>query len=406
MYTVAELCELCLKAAVSEKFTELTRERYERTVKRILKFAEDHRYVEFSEEFAEDYITNGGFDDYGFYKDGRYSKRDRLRFMNLFREQVYEGQITFRSHRKTRLEPETEYYRNELEMFVLYLHTTGIEENTIMAYRFPVYRMFQYYETNGITDTSLITVESMPALFEYFNQFFNPHGGLKNALCGLRAYARYAERDDLLSFFSKLKPRAEKKIIPCLNDDERKSLVNVLYSGDILLRDKAIVLLSLTIGIRASDIIALEFDNIDWHSGTISFVQEKTNNSVNDPGLAAVLNAIYDYIINERPKVSCRNIFLRSLAPYRPLNDHASIYHIIKRVFTKAEISFDKRICGTTFLRHNVTTHMLRQKIPQEVIASVVGHADINTTSIYMSADDREIAECMLPIIKCGDFHE
>lgn len=55
MYTVAELCELCLKAAVSEKFTELTRERYERTVKRILKFAEYHGYVEFSEEFAEDY---------------------------------------------------------------------------------------------------------------------------------------------------------------------------------------------------------------------------------------------------------------------------------------------------------------------------------------------------------------
>lgn len=402
MYTVAELCKLCMQAAISEDFTELTRTRYERTVKRILKFAENHGYVEFSEEFAEDYIANGGSDNYGCYKDGRYSKRDRLRFMNLFREQVYEGQIIFRVYGKTRLEPDTDYYRNELEMFVRYLHATGIEENTVLAYRFPVYRMFQYYEINQIMDTSQITVESMPDLFEYLNRFFSPHGGLKNALCGLRAYARYAERDDLLSFFSTLKPRSEKKIIPCLNNEERESLVDVLYSGDILLRDKAIVLLSLTIGIRACDIIALEFDNIDWHSGTISFVQEKTNNPVNDPGLAAVLNAIYDYIVNERPRVSCKNIFLRSFAPYRPLTDHSAIYGIIKRVFTKAEISFDKRICGTTFLRHNVTTHMLRQKIPQEVIASVVGHADVNTTSIYMSADDKEIAECMLPMIKCG----
>ena len=225
-------------------------------------------------------------------------------------------------------------------------------------------------------------------------------------MTGLRAYARYAERDDLLMFFKTVKPKAKKLIVPCLTEEERDALVKVLYSEKILKRDKAIILLSLTTGIRACDIIAMKFDYIDWRTGTISFIQEKTNNPVNDPGLAAVLNAIYDYILNERPKVSFKNIFLRSVAPYRPLTNRAAIYKIIKKACTEAGISFDKRICGTAFLRHNVATHMLRNDIPQEVIAAVVGHADVNTTSIYISADDEGIAECMLPLIEAGDFSE
>ncbi len=405
MYTIAGLCDLFLQAIANENFTEFTQSNFKRALKRMLNFAEENGYVEFSEEFAEDFVANGGNDKRNI-KDPKDAERRRLRIMNLFREQVNEGHISFRVYRKKTLDLDTDYYRQELDKFVAHLQEGGLENTTIMTYRFPVFRMFQYYESLNVIDVDQITVESMPKMFEYLNQFFDQYNGLKNVMTGLRAYARYAERDDLLMFFNTVKPKAKKLIVPCLTEEERDALVKVLYSEKILKRDKAIILLSLTTGIRACDIIAMKFDDIDWRTATISFIQEKTNNPVNDPGLAAVLNAIYDYILNERPKVSFKNIFLRSVAPYRPLTNRAAIYKIIKKACTEAGISFDKRICGTAFLRHNVVTYMLRNDIPQEVIAAVVGHADVNTTSIYISADDEGIAECMLPLIEAGDFSE
>ena len=187
MYTIADLCYLFLQAIANENFTEFTQSNFKRALKRMLNFAEENGYVEFSEEFAEDFVANGGNDKRNI-KDPKDAERRRLRIMNLFREQVNEGHISFRVYRKKTLDLDTDYYSQELDKFVAHLQEGGLENTTVMTYRFPVFRMFQYYESLNVIDVDQITVESMPKTFEYLNQFFDQYNGLKcnDGITGLR----------------------------------------------------------------------------------------------------------------------------------------------------------------------------------------------------------------------------
>jgi len=124
----------------------------------------------------------------------------------------------------------------------------------------------------------------------------------------------------------------------------------------------------------------------------------KTGNPVTHPLLPAVGNALSDYILHEHPETSYKQVFIRILAPYIPLRDHAAVYYIIRSAFSKADNPFDQRSCGTTLLRHNAASMMLRNGIPQETIAAVLGHADPNTTSIYITTDEERLRDYVLAL--------
>ena len=68
-------------------------------------------------------------------------------------------------------------------------------------------------------------------------------------------------------------------------------------------RDYAIILLVARLGIRVGDVNNLKFENIDWRTNSISFVQNKTGNRATLPLLKDVGWAIIDYVNNGRPKI-------------------------------------------------------------------------------------------------------
>ena len=94
-------------------------------------------------------------------------------------------------------------------------------------------------------------------------------------------------------------------------------------------RDAALTLLALTTGLRACDIIALKLADIDWRGQTIGIVQQKTNNPLTLPLAALVTAKLAAYVLDERPNSNDDHVFLRSVAPYTRLADHASIYVVI-----------------------------------------------------------------------------
>lgn len=105
---------------------------------------------------------------------------------------------------------------------------------------------------------------------------------------------------------------------------------------------------------------------------------------------------LYDYITKERPKVKINTIFLLSLAPYKKLTDHSSIYHIIKITLNEVKITVDKRVLGTTLFRHNAASHFLKNSVEQSTIAAVLGHTNQDTTSIYITTNEEELRKCMI----------
>ena len=109
-------------------------------------------------------------------------------------------------------------------------------------------------------------------------------------------------------------------------------------------------------------------------------------------------NAIAKYLCDERPKTDNDYLFVRQIAPFNPLADHASCYAIVAKVFAKANVSKDSRIFGMHMLRHNAASTMVRNQVPIETIAAILGHSTPDTTDIYITTDNERLKECELPM--------
>ncbi|PZU43600.1 MAG: hypothetical protein DI566_14270 [Microbacterium sp.] len=140
----------------------------------------------------------------------------------------------------------------------------------------------------------------------------------------------------------------------------------------------------------------LRLGDIDWRSQTISLIQQKTRNPVTLPLPGLLLARLADYVLNERPDTGDDHVFLRQLAPHTPLADHATIHRITTVVFTAAGVT-DPR-AGSRLLRHTAASRLLAAATALPTISAVLGHARIESTSIYLTVDEGRLAGCVLPV--------
>ena len=118
------------------------------------------------------------------------------------------------------------------------------------------------------------------------------------------------------------------------------------------------------------------------------------------PLIPSVGNAIARYIVEQRPSAPNDYLFVRMLAPFEPLSGHASCYVMVKRILEKAGVSKNGRIWGMHLLRHNAASTMVENEVAIETIAAILGHADADTTGIYITTDEKRLKECVLPFGK------
>ena len=274
-----------------------------------------------------------------------------------------------------------------------YLHSIYDNENTVHFYEYGMYCVLQYLNEYKIFD--LLNLQSHTVI-KYISQ--TKVTRQREVLCELRGIFRYLKRDDLLIAIAGIHAPRIKRIIPILTEAERKKIEEIITKSQISRRDAAIVILGLSCGIRACDLINLKLSNINWNNETISFKQSKTGNIVCLPLTTSVGNTIARYIIEERPDVNSDVLFLRSLAPYTPFTGHSSCYAVVKKVLNKAGVSKESRIWGMHFLRHNAASTMVKNEVPIETIAAVLGHSTPDTTDIYITTDVKMLKTCVLPM--------
>lgn len=398
MITVQAICNAAERKMQELNYNASTIGEYQKGFRQLIEFAKNTGAVNYSEKLGQSFIQGPALHE-GTSRRGFYRIKKRKHIIILFDQYLATGYFAFGVlHREPRIMPESKAYANLLELFVLHLQTTELALNTVESYRLPAYHILHHFELMGITEIDEIHAAMLPDFINESNAYWKTSGGLRNALCGLRIFMLFLNRMDLYAVFQTVAPPRSKHIIPVLTVSDQNKLWTLLNSNRLSSRDKAIILLSLTSGIRAGDILALRLCDIDWKSDSYSFIQMKTGNPVTHPLLPAVGNALSDYILHERPETPYKQVFIRSLAPYSPLRDHAAVYSIIRSAFSKAEIPLNQRICGTTLLRHNAASMMLRNGIPQETIAAVLGHADPNTTSIYITTDEERLRDCVLAL--------
>jgi site-specific recombinase XerD len=149
-------------------------------------------------------------------------------------------------------------------------------------------------------------------------------------------------------------------------------------------RDHAILLLLARLGLRASEVIALELDDVDWRAGVLT-VRGKGSYHDRLPLPADVGEAMAIYLRHHRPPCTTRRLFIRTRAPNRGFAQPSSIGAIVCRALSRAGLQPDFK--GTHILRHSLATGMLRAGASMGEIGEILRHRVPNTTEIYAKVD-------------------
>ena len=163
--------------------------------------------------------------------------------------------------------------------------------------------------------------------------------------------------------------------------------------GESRIRDKAIILLLARLGLRASEVVNLKFNDIDWKSGRIA-VYGKTKREEWLPLTQEVGDAILAYIERDRPPLAHPRLFVTDIAPLRPLS-RVAVKCIVRRTLIRAGIKSTSQ--GAHVLRHSAATAMLRHGATLTGVGSVLRHRSTRMTMHYAKVDFDLLSEITQP---------
>lgn len=385
------ICDKCIEALKEAGYDESTIFNYQGVIRRFKAFCRERNVVYYSSEIGQQYADDVVSEKTGKFSLNRYHTQGR--FFRLIDSFYQTDSFDFSMAKTGKVIPDNPVHQSIYFDYQKYLQDIYDNKNTIHFYEYGMYCLLQYLNDMRIYTFNDVTAETIIRYLKITKQTRQ-----REVLCELRGIFRYLERKDLSYTIEGVHAPRIKRIIPMLSEEEVEKLDTALNSNAVSKRDAAIVIIGLSCGIRACDLIKLRLSDIDWDNETITFKQSKTENQVCLPLTVKVGNAIADYILNERPHVDEEILFLRSLAPFVPLTDHASCHAVVSRVFKNAGIEKSGRMFGMHMLRHNAASTMVKNEVPIETIAAILGHSSADTTDIYITTDEVRLKECVLPM--------
>jgi integrase/recombinase XerD len=165
--------------------------------------------------------------------------------------------------------------------------------------------------------------------------------------------------------------------------------------GESRLRDKAIILLLVRLGLRASEVADLKLTDVDWRNGRIA-VAGKSQREELLPLTQEVGDAMIAYIERARPRLATPRMFITEAPPVRPLT-RITIKCIVRRTLLRAGIESTHR--GAHVLRHSAATAMLRHGVSLTGVGAVLRHRSPAMTMHYAKVDFVLLSEIAQPWI-------
>jgi len=289
------------------------------------------------------------------------------------------------------------YYRNLVDNAMRAGQKAGIRDLTISVEASVTTNFLHYLQRLNVNDFSRLTEKQVR---DYTRCGTCGPMILYRVSVFLRRYASVFDDPSVASvlhFFPKEK--LVRKVYQALTSEERKTLEQFLLSQDCPLckRDRAIVILMLYLGLRSNDVGNLRLEDIDWERNQIKFLQGKTLGEMTLPLRPVVGNALYDYIVNERPKCDDSRLFI-SHRPHTGAYGQCSINGITNRAYDLAGIRKGKVRKGTHLLRHSLADEMVNQGNDITMVTKTLGHLNPNTTLGYLSSNIEQLRSCALSI--------
>ena len=279
-----------------------------------------------------------------------------------------------------------------------YLAGSGLASATVGHYRRMAGLFLTWLESHGVVSLDGSDGSHVLGFLAGLRSRWS-ESSMRHAASDLRPLFRWLGRDDLADAIGLAGIRRTHAIAGTLPDDEHRRLLEACASRSVPSRDAAITLLSLTCGLRACDVIGLRIADVDWDSMSIGLVQRKTGNPLTVPMTGPLAARLASWLLDERPATDDDRVFVRYKAPHVALRGHSSVYEAISRVMRHAGLG---RRGGSRLLRRNAATRMLEAATPLPTISAVLGHADPDSTRVYMATHRGGMLACVLPVPEGG----
>lgn len=285
--------------------------------------------------------------------------------------------------------------------YLSYRSSLRLKNHTIEQGEQHLYRFLRYLNTIKVSSVKAISQLHILQFIKAINPKFSTLTHL--TLQSIRGFFKYAYEqklsdNDLSVMVPKDNFKKQPKLPSTYSITEIEKLIASIDRGNANgRRNYAVVLLAARLGLRASDIANLKFENLLWERSMIVLNQFKTGKKIELPILPEVGNAIIDYLKFGRPKSNESFVFLLSRSPFSPLSS-CGITGIVHSYFVKSGINITNRKHGPHALRHSLAGILLENETILPVISEVLGHQSTASTSYYIRIDLKSMRQCALEV--------
>ncbi|MCI5741453.1 MAG: tyrosine-type recombinase/integrase [Lachnospiraceae bacterium] len=288
-------------------------------------------------------------------------------------------------------------YAYDLGIFFTYLHDTN-----------PVYAKLeiQDFPLEMLDEITPMDIEEYLMYLKYYVkdgvEHSNDESSLKRKLSSLKSFYNYFYRNQLIqqnpASIVKI-PKLHEKNIVRLDVDEVAILLDEVESGEKLtkrqqafhektkVRDLAILTLMLGTGIRVSECVGLDIDDVDFKNNGIK-IHRKGGQEVVVYFGDEVRDALMDYMKEREHTIACEghtNALFLSLQ-----NKRLSVRSVENLVKKYAKLVTNLKNITPHKLRSTYGTNLYRETGDIYLVADVLGHKDVNTTKKHYAALEDE----------------
>lgn len=281
-----------------------------------------------------------------------------------------------------------------VQRFVDFLENEkGLSDNTLQSYSRDIQQYMAYLKDNNISNIAGVNKTTVIAYLLYLQKKGRATSTISRNLASIRSFYQYLhkmnmiEQDPTQNLES---PKVEKKLPQILSTQEVELLLEQPKCVDLKgYRDKAMLELLYATGIRVSELISLDLEDLNIAMGFIKC--HKGNKERVIPLGSMAITSLKEYTSK------ARNMMIQSpneLALFVNCNGRRltrqGFWKIIKLYKNQAKIN--KEITPHT-LRHSFAAHLLENGADLKSIQEMLGHSDISSTQIYAQLAKNKIKE-------------
>lgn len=273
-----------------------------------------------------------------------------------------------------------------LEKYIRYIkEERQLSSNTVDAYIRDALQFEEYLKSTSKSNLLEINKTIIIKYLSYLQREGKAVSTISRNLASLRCLYQYLLNNNFIPedpTFNLKSPKPERKTPDVLKKEEVELLIDQTnINVEKGARDRAIIYLIYSIGLRVSEIIDLDIGDINLQAGLIKIRQEEAERVL--PLAKKVLDTLEDYLTRYRANEDSDSPLFVNL--YDERLTRQGVWKIFKQ-YSK-QIDIDKDI-SPHILRHSFIVHMLDKGVSLIKIQKILGHSDLSTLQLYRYVSD------------------